>query len=66
MLYILFGMVGLGVLIGGLDTFWNLLDLVQLLSYINFIDTRYPYNLSKFLELFEFGQLRFLDNIIKS
>ncbi|KAM3140819.1 hypothetical protein pb186bvf_007046 [Paramecium bursaria] len=64
LLYFLLILVVLAIIIGGVDIFWNLLDLLQLLSYTLFIDTQYPYNLQTFLNLFKFGQLQFLSNLI--
>jgi hypothetical protein len=55
MVYGIAGLVVLAVIFGGLDIFWNLLDLFQLFSYLQYINVEYPYNLQVFFGAFSFA-----------
>ncbi|CAD8107684.1 unnamed protein product [Paramecium sonneborni] len=59
-LYILAGFAGGSILFGGVDFFYNLLDTLQMLSYLKYINTQFPYNLEQFFQLFGFAQLNFI------
>ncbi|KAM3132028.1 hypothetical protein pb186bvf_015912 [Paramecium bursaria] len=62
-LYILLALVIVGFLCGGLDIFYNLLDLMQLISYLKYINTQFPYNLEAFINFFQFAQFNYLNSI---
>ena len=38
-------LVAVAVMMGGLSIFWNILDLLQMFSYMEYINIEYPYNL---------------------
>ena len=44
---------------------WALINLLQIFYYLLFINTEYPINLQKFLEIFSMGRLDFLPNPIE-
>lgn len=48
------GFFVLAFILGGLDIFWNLLDILQLISYFKYFNLIYPYNLTYYFELFSF------------
>lgn len=48
-------MAGGAILFGGIDIFYNLLDTIQMLSYLKYVNINFPYNLSSFFELFGFA-----------
>ncbi|CAD8057971.1 unnamed protein product [Paramecium sonneborni] len=52
LLYILLAIALLSILTCNLDVFWNLLDMVQYLSYIKYINIQFPTNLNTFFNLF--------------
>ncbi|CAD8155199.1 unnamed protein product [Paramecium pentaurelia] len=59
-LYILLGLAAFSLIIGGLHIFWNLLDILQLISYLQFFNIIYPYNVDTYFRLFDFAQFDFL------
>ncbi|CAD8067436.1 unnamed protein product [Paramecium sonneborni] len=59
-LYILLGLALLSIIVGGLHIFWNLLDVLQLISYFQFFNILYPYNVDTYFQLFDFAQFDFL------
>ncbi|CAD8077791.1 unnamed protein product [Paramecium sonneborni] len=59
-LYLLIGFAILAFLFGGLDIFWNLLDTLQILSYLKYLNVAYPYNLDAYFQLFGFAEFDFL------
>ncbi|CAK78000.1 unnamed protein product (macronuclear) [Paramecium tetraurelia] len=59
-LYLLIGFAILAFLFGGLDIFWNLLDTLQVLSYLKYLNVLYPYNLETYFQLFGFAEFDFL------
>ncbi|CAD8062024.1 unnamed protein product [Paramecium sonneborni] len=63
-LYLLFGFAIIAFLFGGLNIFWNLLDVLQLISYLKFFNVYYPYNLNNYLTIFGFAQFDFLKDYI--
>ncbi|CAK66664.1 unnamed protein product (macronuclear) [Paramecium tetraurelia] len=64
LLYILLAIALISVLTRNLDIFWNLLDMVQYLSYIKYINIQFPTNLNSFFDLFRVITLQpFLDFI---
>ncbi|CAD8151516.1 unnamed protein product [Paramecium pentaurelia] len=65
LLYIMAVMAGGAILFGGLEIFYNLLDTIQMLSYLKYINTQYPYNLQSFFEFFGFAQLSFISKYLK-
>ncbi|KAM3132644.1 hypothetical protein pb186bvf_015316, partial [Paramecium bursaria] len=65
LLYLLLGMLFFSILFGGIDVFYNLLDLLQILSYLQYVNTEFPYNLQQFLNLFQFAQIQFLSQYIQ-
>ncbi|KAM3133429.1 hypothetical protein pb186bvf_014433 [Paramecium bursaria] len=64
MLFFILGQLLLSFLAGGLDIFFNLLDLLQIISYLQYINTQFPYNLEKYLNYFSFLQIKILDDYI--
>lgn len=62
-LYVLVGMIGLSLIIGGIESFWNLIDLTQMLLYLGLINTTLPYNLNFLLNLFELTSLRIFNQM---
>ncbi|CAD8151416.1 unnamed protein product [Paramecium pentaurelia] len=63
-LYLLFGFAIIAFLFGGLNIFWNLLDALQLVSYLQFFNVEYPYNLNSYFTIFGFAQFDFLKNYL--
>ncbi|CAD8045498.1 unnamed protein product [Paramecium primaurelia] len=63
-LYLLFGFAILAFLFGGLNIFWNLLDVLQLVSYLQFLNVQYPYNVNNYFTIFGFAQFDFLKQYI--
>ncbi|CAD8055046.1 unnamed protein product [Paramecium sonneborni] len=64
LLYILLAIALISIITGNLDIFWNLLDMVQYLSYIQYINIQFPTNLNSFFDLFRIITLQpFLDFI---
>ncbi|CAD8066144.1 unnamed protein product [Paramecium primaurelia] len=59
-IYLLIGFAILAFLLGGLDIFWNLLDTLQVLSYLKYLNVIYPYNLETYFQLFGFAEFDFL------
>ncbi|CAD8165030.1 unnamed protein product [Paramecium pentaurelia] len=64
LLYIMAFMAGGAILFGGLEIFYNLLDTIQMLSYLKYINTQYPYNLETFFDFFGFAQLSFISKYL--
>lgn len=63
-LYLLFGFAIIAFLFGGLNIFWNLLDALQLVSYLQFFNVEYPYNLNNYFTIFGFAQFDFIKNYL--
>ncbi|CAD8117803.1 unnamed protein product [Paramecium sonneborni] len=63
-LYILLGLAIFAFLVGGLQIFWNLLDILQLISYLQFFNIIYPYNVETYFQLFDFAQFDFIKRIV--
>ncbi|CAD8093998.1 unnamed protein product [Paramecium sonneborni] len=63
MLYFICVMCGGSILFGGFEVFFNLLDTLQMLSYLKYINTPMPYNLQIYFELFRFAQFNFIQKI---
>ncbi|CAD8048107.1 unnamed protein product [Paramecium primaurelia] len=61
-LYILASVSIIGLLIGSLEFYWNVLDNLQILSYITYINVNFPYMHNKFLEIFEFARFEFTND----
>ncbi|CAD8148962.1 unnamed protein product [Paramecium octaurelia] len=59
-LFILLGLAIISLIIGGLHIFWNLLDILQLISYLQFFNVIYPYNVETYFKLFDFAQFDFM------
>ncbi|CAD8117276.1 unnamed protein product [Paramecium primaurelia] len=59
-LYAIGTMSGTALLFGGLDIFYNLLDTIQILSYLKYINSQFPFNLQEFFNCFEFVQMNFI------
>ncbi|CAD8104716.1 unnamed protein product [Paramecium primaurelia] len=64
LLYIMAVMAGGAILFGGLDIFYNLLDTIQMLSYLKYINTQFPFNLQQFFDFFGFAQLSFFSKYL--
>lgn len=47
------GTVILAILTGSFEMVWNLLDMLQLLSYIKYINIDFPLNLNIYFEIFK-------------
>ncbi|CAD8193166.1 unnamed protein product [Paramecium pentaurelia] len=62
--YIILILLAVSILFGGLDIFYNLLDTIQLLSYLKYINLQFPYNLQTYFEIFGFAQLSFIQNYL--
>lgn len=58
------GLACIAFLFGGLNIFWNLLDLLQLLSYIKYFNVQYPYNVDFYFTLFGFAEFDFLKQYV--
>ncbi|CAD8107708.1 unnamed protein product [Paramecium sonneborni] len=63
--YIFLILLAASILLGGLDIFYNLLDTIQLLSYLKYINVQFPFNLQSFFEIFGFAQLSFIQNFLE-
>ncbi|CAK71424.1 unnamed protein product (macronuclear) [Paramecium tetraurelia] len=63
-LYLLFGFAVLAFLFGGLNIFWNLLDVLQLVSYLQFLNVEYPYNVKNYFTIFGFAQFDYIKQYI--
>ncbi|CAD8103726.1 unnamed protein product [Paramecium sonneborni] len=48
------------MIFGGVEVFFNLLDTLQMLSYLKYINVQLPYNLQTYFELFGFAQFNFI------
>ena len=46
------GIAAVAVMTGSLEIIWNLLDILQLLSYIKYINIIFPLNLNTYFEIF--------------
>lgn len=42
------------ILFGGIGIFFNLLDTLQFISYLKYVNTQFPYNLNTFFDTFNF------------
>ncbi|CAK58729.1 unnamed protein product (macronuclear) [Paramecium tetraurelia] len=62
-LYFILAMCGGSIVFGGIEAFFNLLDTLQMLSYLKYINTQLPYNLQIYFALFEFAQFNFIQKI---
>jgi hypothetical protein len=49
-LLILMGVLITCALLGGFETVWSIIDLLQLLSYLKFINVDYPANIVTYFE----------------
>lgn len=47
------GIAALSIMTGSLEMFWNLLDMLQLLSYIKYVNITFPYNIDTYFEVFK-------------
>ncbi|KAM3130506.1 hypothetical protein pb186bvf_017415 [Paramecium bursaria] len=65
-IYIMGGLVLLGILTGGIGIFYSILDILQLISYLRYINTDYPYNLDEFFNLFKFAQSSYLNEVLQT
>lgn len=51
-------------LIGGNEMIWELLDMLQLLSYFQYMNVEYPYNVSLYLKYMSVFNVKYLaDNL---
>ncbi|CAD8090382.1 unnamed protein product [Paramecium sonneborni] len=57
-IYIFIAIAILSIFLGNFEIFWNLLDNLQQLSYIKYININYPVNFSVFLAIFDFVSLQ--------
>ncbi|CAK94680.1 unnamed protein product (macronuclear) [Paramecium tetraurelia] len=64
-LYVMAVMGGGAILFGGIDIFYNLLDTIQMLSYLKYVNTQLPFNLQEFFDFFGFAQLNFISKYLK-
>lgn len=62
MIYYLFSLFCIGVLLGGLEIYYNLLDVMQYYSYIYYINNQFPANLEQFFLNLRKFQLTFYLN----
>ncbi|CAD8128503.1 unnamed protein product [Paramecium sonneborni] len=51
------------ILFGGVEIFFNLLDTLQILSYLKYMNTQLPYNLQTYFQLFGFAQFNFIQKV---
>ncbi|CAD8070395.1 unnamed protein product [Paramecium primaurelia] len=52
-IYFLIGLSGLCLMTGSSELFWNLMDQLQYLSYIKYVNIRFPPNLNIYFEVFK-------------
>ncbi|CAD8132875.1 unnamed protein product [Paramecium octaurelia] len=64
-LFILGGIALIGLLMGSLDFYWNVLDNLQILSYITYINVNFPYMHNQFLDIFQFARFEFTNDFFK-
>ncbi|CAD8061470.1 unnamed protein product [Paramecium sonneborni] len=64
-LFILGGIAALGLLMGSLEFYWNVLDNLQILSYITYINVNFPYMHNQFLDIFQFARFEFTNDYFK-
>ncbi|CAD8200347.1 unnamed protein product [Paramecium octaurelia] len=63
-LYVLLGLAIFAFLVGGMQIFWNLLDILQLISYLQYFNILYPYNVDTYFQLFDFAQFDFIKSVV--
>ncbi|CAD8172923.1 unnamed protein product [Paramecium pentaurelia] len=65
-LFYIFGFVCLATfLTGTIEVVYNAIDLIQMFSYLKYINVNLPYNLQKYFDLFKFAQLQYFSNFTK-
>ncbi|CAD8081493.1 unnamed protein product [Paramecium primaurelia] len=64
-IYIIIGIAILSIFLGNFEIFWNLLDNLQQLSYIKYININYPINFQVFLAIFDLVSLQPLQNYLQ-
>ncbi|CAD8044601.1 unnamed protein product [Paramecium primaurelia] len=64
-LFILGGIAVIGLLMGSLEFYWNVLDNLQILSYITYINVNFPYMHNQFLDIFQFARFEFTNDFFK-
>lgn len=47
------GITALAILTGNLEMVWNLLDMLQFLSYLQYVNIAFPLNLDTYFEIFK-------------
>ena len=52
-MYTMVGIAALALMTGSLEMVWNLLDMLQLLSYIKYVNINFPLNLDIYFEIFK-------------
>lgn len=53
MIYVFIGSSSLSVLMGNLDLFFNMLSLLQQLSYVRYLSVPFPSHLDSYLKVFK-------------
>ncbi|CAK92802.1 unnamed protein product (macronuclear) [Paramecium tetraurelia] len=54
----------IGLLMQSLEFYWNTLDMLQLFSYLAYINVKFPYLHLEFLAIFKFVQMDFLNDLM--
>lgn len=52
-------------IMGNFDSYWNVLDNLQILSYISFINVNFPYMQNEFLSIFNFARFEFTNDYVR-
>ncbi|CAD8151440.1 unnamed protein product [Paramecium pentaurelia] len=60
----LLSLAGFSFITGGLSIFFNLLDSIQMLAYLKYLNIIFPYNLQMYFETFGFAEFNFLKEYI--
>ncbi|CAK62555.1 unnamed protein product (macronuclear) [Paramecium tetraurelia] len=60
----LLSLAGFSFITGGLNIFFNLLDSIQMLAYLKYLNIIFPYNLQMYFETFGFAEFDFLKEYI--
>ncbi|CAD8179124.1 unnamed protein product [Paramecium octaurelia] len=65
-LFYIFGFVCLATFITGtIEVVYNAIDLIQMFSYLKYINVNLPSNLQNYFDLFKFAQLQYFSNFTK-
>ncbi|CAD8102266.1 unnamed protein product [Paramecium sonneborni] len=63
-LFYIFGFICIVTfLTGTIEIVYNAVDLIQMFSYLKYINVNLPFNLQKYFDLFKFAQLQYFSNL---